>query len=131
MKISGNYIKRSSQNTPESEDDDPGSRAGKGLPRFYRNIDHLSTVIPFPTSQKEDLKKAAELYHLHIPEYYLSLIRDRNDPNDPVRQQCVPSIEELSDPEEAAIDPLGEERTSPVSCLVHRYPDRVLLLVTT
>ena len=80
--------------------------------------------------QEEILKQVTELYRMRITEYYLSLIKDIKDINDPVRKQCVPSIDELNDQDDSEMDPLGEVSTSPVSCLVHRYPDRALLLVT-
>jgi lysine 2,3-aminomutase len=122
--------KHSSEKQSDLEDDDPGGRLGRSLPRFFRTIDHLSRVIPIPEEEKEKLQDVADLYHMSIPAHYLSLIKDKNDINDPVRRQCVPSLEEMDGHEKTAIDPLGEEKTSPVSCLVHRYPDRALLLVT-
>ncbi len=64
-----------------------------------------------------------------ITPYYASLI-DPNDPNDPIRKQAVPSILETRDDPNDLEDPLGETADSPVPHLVHRYPDRVLLLVT-
>ncbi len=64
-----------------------------------------------------------------ITPYYASLI-DPNDPDDPIRKQAVPSILETRDDPNDLEDPLGETADSPVPHLVHRYPDRVLLLVT-
>ena len=64
-----------------------------------------------------------------ITPYYASLI-DPNDPNDPIRKQAVPSILETRGDPNDLDDPLGETADSPVPHLVHRYPDRVLLLVT-
>ncbi len=63
-----------------------------------------------------------------ITPYYLSLI-DAEDPNQPLRRTMIPVTDEyLRTPGEAE-DPLGEDRDSPVPCIVHRYPDRVLFLV--
>ena len=64
-----------------------------------------------------------------ITPYYATLM-DRSDPDCPVRRQAVPSIEELSSDEFEMEDPLCEEKFSPVEGIVHRYPDRVLLLLT-
>lgn len=97
---------------------------------FYNSTKELEEVITFKQDQKTTLKTVEELYHVRIPEYYLSLITDPENQHDPIRLQCAPSVEELNDTNEANIDPLGEENTSPVQCLVHRYPDRALLLVT-
>lgn len=64
-----------------------------------------------------------------ITPHYFNLI-DPLDPNCPIRRQVVPRIEEtLDDPGEMA-DPCGEDAHMPVPGLVHRYPDRVLFLVT-
>jgi lysine 2,3-aminomutase len=65
-------------------------------------------------------------YPMRIPRYYYGLIRQKGDP---IWMQSVPSIKELHD-ESAPEDPLHEEEDSPVPRLTHRYPDRVLLLIT-
>ena len=64
-----------------------------------------------------------------ITPYYLSLI-DLNDPNDPIRRQAIPTASELHRSKADLLDPLHEDTDSPVKGLTHRYPDRVLLLVT-
>ena len=64
-----------------------------------------------------------------ITPYYASLI-DPKDPNCPIRRQCVPSISETTILPCEMADPLSEEQYSPVPNIVHRYPDRVLFLVT-
>ena len=64
-----------------------------------------------------------------ITPHFFNLI-DKNDPNCPIRRQVIPRIEEtLTDPAEMS-DPCGEDSHMPVPGLVHRYPDRVLFLVT-
>jgi lysine 2,3-aminomutase len=64
-----------------------------------------------------------------ITPHYFNLIH-KTDPDCPIRRQVVPRIEEtLDDPQEMA-DPCGEDAHMPVPGLVHRYPDRVLFLVT-
>ncbi len=95
-----------------------------------QTIEELSRHIPFPSEDIPQLKQVEEIFHLRVPLYYLSLIRDPANPADPIRKQCVPSLDEINDDKHEHLDPLGEERTSPYPCLVHRYPDRVLLLVT-
>ena len=64
-----------------------------------------------------------------ITPYYLSLI-DLNDPYDPIRKQAIPTSNELHFAPEEDADPLHEDTDSPVKGLTHRYPDRVLLLIT-
>ncbi len=67
-----------------------------------------------------------QVYPMRIPRYYYNLIEEDGDP---VWQQSVPSIQELQDAD-APEDPLHEDEDSPVPRLTHRYPDRVLFLVT-
>jgi lysine 2,3-aminomutase len=95
-----------------------------------KNIEDLSRFISIPEEDRPFLKQAIKTFHTRIPLYYFSLIKDLNDINNPIRRQCVPSIEEIKGEIHEKIDPLGEEKTSPAPCLVHRYPDRALLLVT-
>lgn len=68
-----------------------------------------------------------KLFHIRVNPYYLSLIRY---PGDPIWLQCVPDKVELED-DAASEDPLNEEADSPVPSITHRYPDRVLFLVTS
>jgi lysine 2,3-aminomutase len=64
-----------------------------------------------------------------ITPHYFNLIHP-TDPDCPIRRQVIPRIEEThTDPSEMA-DPCGEDSHMPVPGLVHRYPDRVLFLVT-
>ncbi len=64
-----------------------------------------------------------------ITPYFFNLI-DTEDPNCPIRQQVIPRAGEMVTAPEERLDPVGEEETKPVDGLVHRYPDRVLFLVT-
>ena len=93
------------------------------------NAAALGRVLPLSASERTDIETCLQAFRMAITPYYASLI-DPRDPNDPIRKQSVPSIlETLPDPNDMA-DPLGEEEDSPVPHVVHRYPDRVLLLVT-
>ncbi len=74
----------------------------------------------------EDINDARSVYPMRIPRYYYNLIREKGDP---IWMQSVPSIQELHD-HDAPEDPLHEDDDSPVTRLTHRYPDRVLLLIT-
>ncbi len=74
----------------------------------------------------EPLLRVARRYPMRITPYYLSLI---NEPGDPIWRQCVPDVRELEDDGQQD-DPLSEELLSPVPGLIHRYPDRVVWLVS-
>lgn len=73
------------------------------------------------------LEAVAERYPMRVNPYYLSLIRSVDDP---IWRQAVPAADELQD-SVCPVDPLNEENQSPVPNLVHRYPDRVLFLVSS
>lgn len=75
----------------------------------------------------ERINKVREIYPMRINPYYLGLIQQKNDP---IWNQCVPRTEELQD-NVCMEDPLDEENLSPVPNLIHKYPDRVLFLVTS
>lgn len=79
----------------------------------------------FPESEK-DILKVKRLYPMRVNDYYLGLIKQKDDP---IWKQCIPDIKELHDDVNEE-DPLSEEEHTPVPCLVHRYPDRVLLQVS-
>jgi lysine 2,3-aminomutase len=72
------------------------------------------------------LAPVAERYPMRITPHYLELIREAGDP---IWRQCVPDPRELDDGG-LSIDPLNEEALSPAAGIVHRYPDRVLFLVS-
>ncbi len=66
---------------------------------------------------------------MSITPHFFNLI-DRDNPNCPIRRQVIPRIEEGWNAPEEMADPCGEDSHMPVPGLVHRYPDRVLFLVT-
>jgi lysine 2,3-aminomutase len=72
-----------------------------------------------------DVAAVSTLYPVRISPYYLELIKKEGAP---LFRQAVPDKREMDDPQ-GMIDPLGEEDLSPVPNLVHKYPDRALLLV--
>jgi lysine 2,3-aminomutase len=72
------------------------------------------------------LEAVAAKYAIGITPAVAELI-DRNDPNDPIARQFVPRVDELVTTPEERADPIGDLAHSPVTGIVHRYPDRVLL----
>lgn len=77
----------------------------------------------------EGIKVATRHFRMAVTPYYASLI-DLDNPYCPIKAQAIPSANEAQFSESDMVDPLEEERDSPVRGLTHRYPDRVLLLVT-
>jgi lysine 2,3-aminomutase len=91
--------------------------------------EEFDQIIPLSEGERKALS-ASHLFRVDITPYYISLINP-DDPNDPIRKQVVPQAEELLPFTSMMEDSLAEDQHSPVPGLVHRYPDRVLMLVTT
>ncbi len=86
-------------------------------------------VLNLTDSERKALDSQG-LFRVDITPYFASRI-DPNDPNDPIRRQVIPTADEIAPFTGMMEDSLAEDRHSPVPGLVHRYPDRVLMLVTT
>ncbi|MBN1366316.1 MAG: KamA family radical SAM protein [Dehalococcoidales bacterium] len=93
------------------------------------NVDELAKYIPLSVEEQLQLRLVTIQYPMAITPYYLSLI-DPDDPEDPIRKQAVPSVLEITMGSLGMEDPLEEKRDSVVPGLVHRYPDRVLMVLT-
>lgn len=90
----------------------------------------LLTGIKFTDEEKIELNKTKDKFPLSITPYYLSLIKKDNYKNDPVYKQSFLDPRELIISNCDMHDPLGEDNDSPVPGITHRYPDRVLFLVS-
>jgi lysine 2,3-aminomutase len=99
------------------------------LSNRINTAEEFEKVIPLTPSERKALT-AQNLFRVDITPYFISLI-DPDDPDDPIRKQVVPTDAELLSFTSMMEDSLAEDRHSPVPGLVHRYPDRVLMLVTT
>ncbi|MBN2032084.1 MAG: KamA family radical SAM protein [Deltaproteobacteria bacterium] len=93
------------------------------LEQSVTNARELSLVLDV---NEAEVQEVASHYPMRINPYYLNLIRQKGDP---FYSQAVPCIQEISD-RRGYEDPLGEESLSPVPGLTHKYPDRVLFLVS-
>lgn len=92
-------------------------------------VEELKKVINLTEEEERGIEKALETLRMGITPYYAALM-DPDDPHCPVRMQAVPTVSELHKSESDMDDPLHEDVDSPVPGLTHRYPDRVLLLIT-
>jgi len=92
-------------------------------------VEELKEVIPLTKAEETGITQCLETLRMAVTPYYASLINP-NDPQCPVRKQAIPTALELHVGEYDLFDPLHEDTDSPVPGLTHRYPDRVLLLVT-
>ncbi len=93
------------------------------------SVEDFEKVLTLTDSERKALGSQG-LFRVDITPYFVSLI-DPDDPNDPIRRQVVPQANEILPFTGMMEDSLAEDRHSPVPGLVHRYPDRVLMLVTT
>ncbi|MGQ9684270.1 MAG: lysine 2,3-aminomutase [Anaerolineae bacterium] len=89
----------------------------------------LKRVLMLTPEEEQGVGRALQHLRMAITPYFASLL-DARSPNCPLRRQVVPTVHELQVGEGDMADPLSEDRHSPVPGLVHRYPDRVLLMVT-
>ncbi len=89
----------------------------------------LETLVELTKEEREGCLFAAHKLSLAITPHFFNLI-DPQDPACPIRRQVIPRIEESVVAPGESSDPVGEEGTMPVPGIVHRYPDRVLFLVT-
>ena len=99
------------------------------LSHRLNSVEDLERILPLTESERKALS-APGLFRVDITPYFVSLI-DPDDPADPVRQQVLPTDAEMVPFTGMMEDSLSEDQHSPVPGLVHRYPDRVLMLVTT
>lgn len=94
-----------------------------------RDIGTLEKIVSISEAQKKDIKKCLGAFRMAITPYYASLM-DQNDACCPIRMQAIPSIHETRTRPYEMKHPLNEEHDSPAANIVHRYPDRVLFIVT-
>ena len=92
-------------------------------------VEELSKFIPLSIEEQAQLRLVTMRYPLSVTPYYLSLINP-DDPDDQIRKLAIPSILEVTMGMVGMEDPLEEKRDSVVPGLVHRYPDRVLMVLT-
>lgn len=92
-------------------------------------LTELQRAVKLTREEEGAIRREEGRLPIEITPYFLTLIDPEND-NCPVRKQVIPRIEEHFVSSRDLQDPCGEEDDSPVPRLVHRYPDRVLLIST-
>ncbi len=99
------------------------------LSHRLNTVEDFAPIIHLTEEEKEGLS-AQGLFRVDVTPYFASLM-DPDDPNCPIRRQVIPTSKEMVPFDFSMEDSLAEDKHSPVAGLVHRYPDRVLMLVTT
>ena len=92
-------------------------------------LEELKKYIQLTPQEEEGVKQSLTTLRMAITPYYLNLI-DTNNPHCPIRKQSIPTGSELVQSAADLLDPLHEDEDSPTPGLTHRYPDRVLFLIT-
>ncbi len=92
-----------------------------------RTLDQFSTMLNLSAAEHNALVDGGTMLPVGVTPYYMSLL-DPDDPRQPLRRTVVPTTAEFLRMPGEADDPLGEDGHSPVPGLIHRYPDRVLML---
>lgn len=99
------------------------------LSHRLNTVEDFEKIFRLTDSERKALS-SANLFRVDITPYFASLINP-DDPDDPIRKQVIPTAGEILPFTGMMEDSLAEDRHSPVPGLVHRYPDRALMLVTT
>jgi lysine 2,3-aminomutase len=92
-------------------------------------LEELAGLMPIPENELPIRREILRGFRMGISPYYLSLI-DPTDPDDPIMRQAVPLYDEFIYRNVGEEDPLHEEELSPVPGITHRYPDRVLMVIS-
>ncbi|MTI84199.1 MAG: lysine 2,3-aminomutase [Firmicutes bacterium] len=93
------------------------------------SVDRLRQVVNLTDQEAQDISECLNKFRMAITPYYASLM-SKDDRTCPIRKQAVPDPREMHMSCADMDDPLHEDVDSPVPGITHRYPDRVLLLVT-
>jgi len=107
-------------------------KKGNWLWQLHNRITTLAELeqwVNLTVEEKRAVQYSPGRLKMAITPHFAGLM-DKNDPDCPVRRQAVPSLDEFKTSIHELADPCGEEQDMVVPGLVHRYPDRVLLLVT-
>jgi len=92
-------------------------------------VDQLKEVVNLTPDEEAGVHESLKILRMAISPYF-AMLMDPDDPHDPIRMQAVPTIQETDFNASDMEDPLFEDIDSPVHGLTHRYPDRVLFLIT-
>jgi lysine 2,3-aminomutase len=94
-----------------------------------QELAQFERMLSLSNDERSAIEKGGSLLPVGVTPYYMSIL-SYDDPGQPLRRTVIPSTKEFDCAPGEAADPLAEEAMSPVPGLVHRYPDRVLLLVS-
>ena len=128
IKMNKDHLLRRKEYFPHISDEEWNSWHWQVRNRI-KGVDELKKYIKLTQEEEDAIGKVLDKLRMSITPYYLTLM-DADDPNCPIRMQAIPTIAELTEGKYDKDDPLHEDIDSPVPGLTHRYPDRVLFLIT-
>jgi len=99
------------------------------LKNRIETLEELKKYVHLTPEEENGVRESLKTLRMAITPYYLSLINP-DDPNCPIRKQAIPTKFETHKAAADLLDPLAEDEDAPVPGLTHRYPDRVLFLIT-
>ena len=113
----------------ENIDDSKWNNFRWQLQNRVTNLSQLESHLNLSNKERNGVILSGDKLSLSITPHFFNLI-DANNPDCPIRKQVIPTVDEISVGSEEMSDPCGEDSHMPVPGLVHRYPDRVLFLLT-
>ena len=116
-------------NTSKTEVDGVYLDWKKQLQKSLKTKEDFQKHLTLTEDEIEGFNLGKDLFNIQVTPYYMSLIK-KDHLEDPIRKMIMPHKHELDFLERSEKDPLGENKNRPVSRLIHRYPDRVLFLIT-
>ncbi len=122
------YLDRKHRYFPEVSDTDWQDWHWQTKHRI-RSVEDLKKYVTLDDRDAQTIQEVLSRFRMAITPYYLTLI-NLEDPYCPIRAQAIPFGNELFIGKHDLLDPLAEDHDSPVPGLTHRYPDRVLFLIT-
>jgi len=128
LDLNTTYLKRKAVYFPNVTDDEWNDWKWQTTHRI-KSAEELQSYIDLSPSEIKTIHEVLGQLRMAITPYYLTLI-DPQNPECPIRQQAIPFGSELIQGKHDLLDPLAEDHDSPTPGLTHRYPDRVLFLIT-
>ena len=113
----------------ENIDDSKWNNFRWQLQNRVTNLSQLENHLNLSNKERNGVILSGNNLSLSITPHFFNLI-EANNPDCPIRKQVIPTVDEISVSSEEMSDPCGEDSHMPVPGLVHRYPDRVLFLLT-
>ena len=99
------------------------------LANRLNSLEDFSQILNLTSEERAGLSEPGH-FRVDVTPYFANLL-DPDDPTDPLRMQVIPLAKELESYPVSMADSLAEDEHSPIPGLVHRYPDRVLMMVTS